>query len=286
MSANQTVLVIGAAGGVGLQTARQLAARNYALIATVLDAEQEAQLRAEVPGVHAVVRLDLADADAIGPALRPLLDKVKLAAAIVCAAIAPHGPLEFASLASLRNVLEVNAISCVAVFQACMPALRKTRGRLILVSSHGGRVGFPFIGQYSASKFALEGLGDVMRREAAPFKVPVILIQPGSLKTGMTLGQLAKIDRDIAELDAQERALYGDLYAGFRGIIQGAIAQGTAPDAVAAEILNALESAAPKTRYQVGPDSVQLVAMSKSAPDEEIDAVFAGMFQQAAAAQR
>lgn len=279
------VLVIGAAGGVGLQTVWQLAERGYPLIATVLDDEQEAHLKQQVPGTGKILQLDLANADAIAPALKPLLDDVELAAVVVCAAIAPHGPLEFASLASLRQVLEVNTVACVAVYQACMPALRKTRGRLILVGSHGGRVGFPFIGQYSGSKFALEGLGDVMRREAAAFAVPVILIQPGSLKTGMTLGQLSKIDRDIANLGAEERALYGDLYAGFRGIIQGAIAQGTAPDAVATSIIAALESAKPQTRYQVGDDAVQLVALSKSASDEAIDALFAGMFQQTAAEQ-
>jgi NAD(P)-dependent dehydrogenase (short-subunit alcohol dehydrogenase family) len=163
-----------------------------------------------------------------------------------------------------------------------MPALRKARGRLILVSSHGGRAGFPFIGQYSGSKFALEGLGDVMRREAARFNVPVILIQPGSLKTQMTTGQLEKIDKDIAKLGAQEHALYGDLYTGFRAIIQGAIAGGTDPALVAEGIVGALEAAKPKTRYQIGEDAAALVAMSRTATDEEIDSAFAQMFAQAA----
>jgi NAD(P)-dependent dehydrogenase (short-subunit alcohol dehydrogenase family) len=282
---NKAVVLVGAAGGVGLQTARKLTGSGYRVIGTVLDATQEAELRAQVPEIADVLHLDLSDADAVAATLKPLLETVELAGAVVCAAVAPHGPLEFASLASLRNVLEINTVSCVAVFQACMPALRKSKGRLILVSSHGGRVGFTFIGQYSGSKFALEGLGDVMRREAAPFQVPVILIQPGGLKTGMTMGQLAKIDRDIANLQSQERTLYGDLYAGFRGIIQGALALGTEPDVVAAAIVDALETPTPQSRYQVGQDAIDLVAMSKSATDEEIDAVFANMFKQAIAAQ-
>jgi NAD(P)-dependent dehydrogenase (short-subunit alcohol dehydrogenase family) len=281
---SKTILLVGAAGGVGLETARLLAARGYRIAATVLDAAQEALLRAEVPEIAAVLQLDLADADAIGPALQPLLAGAELEGAIVCAAIAPHGPLELTPLQTMRLVMEINTVAAAAVYQAVMPGLRLSKGRLILIGSHGGRVAFPFIGYYAASKFALEGLADVMRREAADFGVKIILIQPGGLQTGMTTGQLAKIDADIAALSGEAQALYGGFYKNFRGVLHGAAGQGTRPEVVAAAILGALEAPAPQTRYQVGQDSVDLVALSKSAPDEAIDAMFAQMFAAAGAA--
>lgn len=287
MSAGDTVLVIGAAGGVGLEVTRRLLGKGHAVIATVLDESQALSLRESVPEVHAIVQVDLSAGDGLATALKAHLDVpgMRLAGVIHCAAMSPQGPLEFASLSSLRQVFEVNTISCVAAYQLCMPYLRASRGRLVLVSSHGGRVAFPFIGQYSASKFALEALGDVMRREAAPFGVRVVLVEPGALKTGMTRGQLDKVERDIVQLSAAERELYGPLYTQFRSVIQGALAMGTPPEAVADVIVEALHVAEPKTRYQVGQDAVDLVALSRSASDEAIDALMAQQFAQAAAAQ-
>ena len=274
-----TVLVVGAAGGVGLALLRFLRDRGYSVIGTVLDAEQALAVRGQAPDCEAVIQVDLADANSIASALLPKLTRagLRLDGVIVCAAIAPHGPLELAPLGQLRLALEVNAVSCVAVYQACMPFLRQSQGRLIFVSSFGGRAGFPLIGHYCASKFALEGLGDVMRREAAPFKVPVILIEPGALRTGMTVSQLANIGSDMEALSPRDRALYGDLYAGFRAVVERAVKCGTEPEIVATAIVDALETDAPRARYQVGQDATDLITMSRAVSDEQMDAVFTQM---------
>ena len=131
MSAPQTVLVIGAAGGVGLEVTRRLVERGDSVIATVLDDVQAHALREQVPGVQTILQVDLSVADELAAALKQHLNAATtLAGVIHCAAMSPQGPLEFASLASLRQVLEVNTISCVAAYQLCMPHLRKSRGRL------------------------------------------------------------------------------------------------------------------------------------------------------------
>src|SRR6185295_4750516 len=99
------------------------------------------------------------------------------------AGIAVAAPLEFLPIDQLRHQLEINVIGQVAVTQAFLPALRRARGRIVNVSSIGGRVALPLVGAYNASKFALEGVSDALRRELRPLGVDVIVIEPGGVKT-------------------------------------------------------------------------------------------------------
>ena len=191
---SRTALVIGAAGGMGAEIAKALVANGYRVLATVLNDKEAEHLQAAAPGVAEVHRLDLSDADAVLKNLKGL-KLASLDAVIVSAAIGPTGPLELVPLSMLRRTLEVNTVAAAAIFQACMPALSAARGRLVLISSFSGKVALPFLGHYTTSKFALEGLGDVMRREAEPSGVDVILIEPGGVKTGMVAGQLEDIAR-------------------------------------------------------------------------------------------
>ncbi len=92
-------------------------------------------------------------------------------------------PLEFLPLDQLRHQLEINLVGQVAVTQAFLPALRAGRGRIVNVSSIGGRVALPMVGAYNASKFALEAVSDSLRREIRPHGVDVIVVEPGGVKT-------------------------------------------------------------------------------------------------------
>ncbi len=266
----RTVLVVGAAGGIGGQIVAQLLARGDRVIATVLNAEEAARVPA---AVEKTVLLDLADADNIVSTLERQ-NITNLDAVVVCAAISPYGPLAIASLAVLRKTLEINTVSHVAVYQATLPLLRATKGRLLLVSSFAGRVGLPFIGSYTASKFALEGLADVMRREAAEFGVKVIVVEPGGVKTPMVLGQLEGITRDREKLSPAQEAQYGKHYANFRGVIQKNWDTMLDPSVPAAAIIEALGADAPLARYPVGEDSKFLCEAARKT-DAEVDAIVA-----------
>lgn len=270
-----SILVVGAAGGVGLELTRLLVARGYDVIATVLNEAEASLVKTQVPGTRHIVPIDLSNADNIKPALEPLLSApgTSLAGAAVCAGIALYGPVETAPLANLRKTLEINTVADVAVYQACMPHLRKTRGRLVFIVSNAGRIGIPFLGQYVASKFALEGIGDVMRREAAPFGVKVILIEPGSINTGMQQRQADTIGGDIAALSDEERNNYGYLYRAFEGLLKGA-QTGMDPRLVAETMVTALEADEPQTRYQLGPDAIETINMAFAATDLDIDNFF------------
>src|SRR5690606_21834854 len=99
------------------------------------------------------------------------------------AGIAVAGPLEFLPVAALRRQLDVNVIGQIAVTQALLPMVRAARGRLVFVGSIAGRSALPYVGPYSASKFALEALADTLRVELMPWHIHVALIEPGVIAT-------------------------------------------------------------------------------------------------------
>jgi len=271
---NRTALVVGAAGGMGTEITKSLLADGYAVTATVLDDKEAAHLKAAAPGVARTLKLDLSNADSVLAELKraapPSLDAV-----VVCAAIGPTGPLELAPLAVLRRTLEINTIAAAAIYQACMPALAAAKGRLVLISSFAGKIGLPFIGHYVASKHALEGLGDVMRREAKARGVEVILIEPGGVKTPMVLGQLEGVARDRAALSAADAERHGAMYDNFLVLVKRSFPAMLEPKVIADAVLQALKANPPQARYPVGEDSKFLCEAARKT-DPEIDAIVAG----------
>lgn len=267
-------LVVGAAGGVGLQVARQLVAQGYRVLGTVLDDVEAATVRSEASGVEQILKLDMSDADTIAPVLTAALARhfEPLDAVVVCAAISPFGPLETVPLANLRATLEINTVSDVAIYQACMPLLRASKGRLVLISSFAGKVGLPMLGHYGASKFALEGLGDVMRREAGAWGVEVILIEPGGIRTPMVAGQIATMARDRASMTPEVRTLYGQLYDQLAGALQMGWDHGMDPAIVARQIVEAIATPHPQARYAVGDDAKYMCDVVARMPEPEADA--------------
>lgn len=267
-------LVVGAAGGVGREVVRQLVDLGWSVCGTVMNDSQRRLLRQSVPGVGELAIVDLADADTISAALRPILPSGgALELVAVCAAISPYGPLETTPLSALRRAFEINAIADVAVYQAVMPYLRKSKGRLLMISSMAGRVAFPFVGHYSASKFALEALADVMRREAGKWGVEIIVVEPGGIQTPMVTDQQRSIAADSAALSNDVRELYGDMYASFERAIHGGYDSAARPTEVAEVIVAALTQPKPQTRYTVGPDAAYLCGAARTMTDREIDGI-------------
>lgn len=276
----KNVLVVGAAGGIGLEVARQLVARGDHVVGTVLDQAQADQLCAEVPGVAGVEVLELSDA------ARVAADAGRIASAMgavdqvaVCAAVGPIGPAELTPLETYSRAMDVNFLSNVAIFQACVPALRQSRGRLLLVSSMSGKVALPFIAAYTASKHALEGWADVVRQEVVGDGVEVILVEPGGVRTGMVSAQIALAKQLLGELSEEQATRYGALYHGFIAAAQaGYDGAGSTPGQVAAIILDALAAEKPETRYVAGPDAQQLIGARAALSDRDMDATMAAFF--------
>jgi NAD(P)-dependent dehydrogenase (short-subunit alcohol dehydrogenase family) len=153
-----------------------------------------------------------------------------------------------------RRQIEVNLTAQLAVIQAMLPAIRAARGRIVLISSLGGRIALPFTGAYHAAKFGLEAVGDCLRQELAPWGLRVVIVEPGSIDTAIW----ARGEADAGEILAGSpriRELYGPAIERYRKVIRDTAERGISPEKVAAKIESALESRRPRTRYLVGLDA-------------------------------
>jgi NAD(P)-dependent dehydrogenase (short-subunit alcohol dehydrogenase family) len=245
----RTVVVTGASSGIGLASALRLVKGGWRVYGGVRTEDAAKVLRQG--GVEPLV-LDVTDAgqvaaaaETVGPEVHGLVDN---------AGIAIAAPLELVPLEELRRQLEVNVVGQVAVLQALLPALRRGRGRVVLMGSVGGRSALPFLGPYAASKHALEAFADVLRIELAPWGMTVSIVEPASVKTAIWTKGAEQADamRDGLAADAAE--LYAARIAKFREV---ALKRGPGidPDVVARAVEHALTASRPKARYLVGRDA-------------------------------
>ena len=263
-----TVLVTGASTGIGEATAIHLREVGFTPIAGVRK-DEDAE-RMEGHGLR-TVKLDVTDADGIAAARESLGDE-PLAGLVNNAGIAVAAPLEFLPIDRLRQQLEVNLIGQIAVTQAFLPALRRARGRIVNVSSIGGRVALPLVGAYNASKFGLEGASDALRRELQPHGVDVILIEPGGVKTPIWKKGEALADEITEDLPPEAERLYGRLIARVRAETRKIDEElDSEPRAVAEAIATALTARRPRARYLVGTDAKQRAVAAKLLPARVMD---------------
>jgi NAD(P)-dependent dehydrogenase (short-subunit alcohol dehydrogenase family) len=263
-----TVLVTGASTGIGEATVLHLRGLGFSPIAAVRKDEDAERLEGQ--GLR-TTRIDVTDADQIAAA-RDALGDEPLAGLVNNAGIAVAAPLEFLPIDRLRQQLEINLIGQAAVTQAFLPALRRGRGRIVNVSSIGGRVGLPLVGAYNASKFGLEGLSDSLRRELRPLGVDVILIEPGGVKTPIWNKAENLADQTLEDVPPEADRLYGRLIAAGRARTQRIAREtGIEPSEVAEVIGKALTASRPRARYLVGSDAKQRAVMAKLLPARVMD---------------
>jgi NAD(P)-dependent dehydrogenase (short-subunit alcohol dehydrogenase family) len=266
--ASGTVLVTGASTGIGEATVLHLRELGFEPVAGVRKDEDAERLGRS--GIRSV-RLDVTDADQIA-AVRAEVGEGALAGLVNNAGIAIAAPLEFLPVEQLRHQLEINLIGQVAVTQALLPALRRARGRVVNISSIGGRVAIPLLGAYNMSKFGLEAFSDVLRRELRPQGVDVIAIEPGGIKTPIWRKGGEAADEILAGTPAERQELYGPMVAAVRkqsaNIEQ---VRGLPPRAVAEVIGTALTADRPRARYLVGKDAKARALVARVVPDRVMD---------------
>lgn len=178
-------------------------------------------------------------------------------------------------MAEWRRQFEVNFFGHVAVTQALLPALVRARGRIVNVSSIGGRVAGPGFGAYAGSKFALEAMSDSLRREVARLGVAVIVVEPGAVATAIWGKGLATADGLLAGMSAGQQARYGDLMAAVRKQAQELERNGIAPETAARVIVDAVEAGRPRARYLIGRDAKIMAAVARRLPDRAVDRLIA-----------
>ena len=239
----------GASSGIGEACALRLARAGWRVFGGARTEADAVSLRER--GVEPL-ELDVTDAgqvaaaaEAVGPSLGALVDN---------AGIAIAAPLELVPLDELRRQLEVNVVGQVAVTQALLPALRRARGRIVLMGSIGGRSALPFLGPYAASKHALEAIADALRVELGPWGIAVSIVEPASIRTAIWSKGAERAEELSRGFATETAELYAARVARFREVALSR-GPGADPDEVAKVVEHALTARRPKARYLVGRDA-------------------------------
>lgn len=250
-----TVMITGAASGIGEVCALTLERVGYRVFAGVRREEDGLALMQKAAGRLNWLLLDVTDISSITAAVNVVAAAVGekgLAGLINNAGLSGIGPLEFLPISDVRRLLEVNVVGLLAVTQAFLPLLRQAGGRIINLGSISGRLALPFGGGYSLSKFAVEALTDELRFELRPWKVHVVLIEPGGIATPLW-GKSREIARRLLEdMSEEARSYYGSLFPILQALTIRWEKEGTAPEEVAKVVIHAIAAKYPKTRYFVG----------------------------------
>jgi NAD(P)-dependent dehydrogenase (short-subunit alcohol dehydrogenase family) len=270
------VVITGASSGIGEACARRLAGLGFTVFAGVRKAVDGERLQAQIPGVIPL-RIDVVDARSIADVAASVEAKTggRLHGLVNNAGIAVPAPIEHQPIDDFRRQIEINLVGQVAVTQAFLPQLRAARGRIVNMSSIGGKVAVPLLGAYAASKFGLEGLSDSLRRELRPWGIHVAVIEPGTIATPIWDKGIASGDELQQTMSTEAKRDYGPLIATVRTVSEQGAKTGLPPDAVAKDVAHALTAKRPKTRYLVGREAKSRGAAARFLPDRFIDRAIA-----------
>lgn len=245
----KVVLITGASAGIGAACAQRLHAAGWTVVG--------ASRRGTGSGWSPVV-MDVDDDAAVEAGVAAVLHQHgRIDAVVASAGWGIAGAVEETTVEEAKAQLETNLWGAVRVVRAVLPAMREQRtGRNVLISSIGGVIGIPFQAFYSASKFALEGYGEALAYEVAPFGVSVTLVQPGNVRTDFTAS------RRMAGASAPGGP-YGAAVEKAIGVMERDEANGVPPDDVARVVHKALDAKRPPRRVSVGKAGERIGVVAK-----------------------
>lgn len=256
----RTVVVTGASSGIGWGCVKVLIAGGFRVAGSVRKQTDADRLSREFGANFTPLLFDVTDEAAVAAGARQVADMLAgetLAGLVNNAGIAVPGPLLYLKIDDFRHQIEINLTGQLVVTQAFLPLLGADRsrtgppGRVVMISSVGGKNAFPFLGPYSASKFALEGLSEALRRELMLFGIDVIVVAPGAVATPIW-------DKaDAVDLMAFAGTPYFAMLEKMKNYMIANGRKGLAPERLGDAVKTALTAATPKTRYTVTPEPIQ-----------------------------
>jgi hypothetical protein len=282
----KSVVITGVSSGIGQGAARVLAGEGYRVFGSVRRQADADRLRQELGERFEPLIFDVTDTAAVqagAEAVRQALAGEPLFGLVNNAGIAVAGPLLETPLDELRRQLEVNLVGVVATLQAFAPMLwqgvkaGEPPGRIVNITSVGGKTALPFLGPYVASKFALEGLTESLRREMMLFRVPVIAIAPGMVSTEMT------VKGAQTDLTPYDHTPYAAALAKVRAFMSPGGQAALAPERLGRAILHALTTPHPRVRYTIAPNPTQTFLI-EHLPKRMVDNMLGGLLGLKAAA--
>jgi NAD(P)-dependent dehydrogenase (short-subunit alcohol dehydrogenase family) len=262
----QVILVTGCSSGIGRATAIEAAARGHRVFASGRRLPDLADLA--VRGIDTLV-IDVTDEASVARGVAAVLSGAgRIDALVNNAGFGQYGAIEDVSETEWRRQFDVNLFGTLSVLRAVLPAMRDARGGTIVnVSSVAGKVSIPFAGPYSASKHAIEAVSDALRVEVAPWRIRVVVIEPGPI--GTRFGDRTR--------EARARILgtpgpYSSFYENAERASEKDFQRGKrSPELVARVIVRAIESRSPRTRYRVAPLAKILLPLKALASDRFLD---------------
>jgi NAD(P)-dependent dehydrogenase (short-subunit alcohol dehydrogenase family) len=256
----QSVVITGASTGIGWATAKLLLDRGFRVFGSVRKQADADRLRREFGANFTPLLFDVTDEAAVLAAAREVraaLGGETLTGLVNNAGIAVAGPVFELAADEFRRQMEVNVIGPIIATQAfgpllgADPSLKGPRGRIVMISSVSGKNGSPLLSAYSASKHAIEGLSESLRREMMLFGIDVIIIAPGAVKTPIW-SKAEEVD-----ISAYKNSPFYPALERIRKFMLHLSESGLPPEKIAETIADALTSASPKVRYQITPDPMR-----------------------------
>jgi NAD(P)-dependent dehydrogenase (short-subunit alcohol dehydrogenase family) len=271
---SKAVLITGCSTGIGRATAERLAARGWNVYASARKLADIADLAEK--GCKTLA-LDVCDEASMVAAVAAVEQAEGAVGALVNnAGYAQNGPIEEVPLDDVRREFETNVFGLVRLTQLVLPGMRRQRwGRIVNVSSMGGKLVFPGGGFYHASKFAVEAISDALRFEVRGFGIGVSIIEPGAIRTEFEQTSVEPISAGVA----------GSPYAPYMNSVaerySATFRGGTAadPDVVAKTIERALSAKRPRSRYPITPGARFLLATRRMLPDQGWDMLMRSQFK-------
>lgn len=271
----RTVLITGAGSGIGLGTALVLAERGFDVYAAVYDLSQEPDVRkaAAERGVRLeVLPLDVTDPDSIERAVARIVEeRGRIDVVVNSAGLGLRGFFEDLDDAEIRTLYDVNVFGIMNVTRAVLPHMRRARrGHLLMVTSSGGRNAVMSLSGYCSGKFAIEGFGEALSHEVAPFGIHVSLIEPGLVMTPHFT-----VHRGRARRAMEPDSPYFDWFARHEAMVDGILRkQRITPVDVGEVIHDALTAKRPALRYVVGWRAKLLIGLHKILPGDLFERIY------------
>jgi short-subunit dehydrogenase len=249
------VLITGASTGIGFDLTRTLCAKGYKVWAGVRKPESLDRLVEEYSNRLTVLKLDVTNPHDIERAFKTVSLEMNPDRELILvnnAGIASGGPIEGLKLEEWRKVFDVNLFGMVEMTQVFLPLIRQTRGRVINMGSISGRVAAPFLGPYTASKFAVKAFSDSLRREVSSLRVHVSLIEAGPIRTEIWTKSIDAADDVMRKMSGDLREIYGPMVAALREGVMETSKEAVPVKTVTMAILHAIDSHMPRVNYLVG----------------------------------
>lgn len=246
------VLVTGASSGIGADATRALIENGFMVVATVRKTQDELHLANLYKNKIKVIQLDVTDFAALDKLPEILVNKfniTQLYGLVNNAGIALAGPFAHQNFLEVQNIIQVNVLSVMKITQVLLPML-KTGSRIINISSVAGKSAVPFLAAYAASKHAIEGFSEALRKELMLLGIRVVIIAPGSIKTPIWVKGFTAIK------DTYKQTVFAESFDRFIKIVFGAEKNGLDVSEVSSLIIEALTCSHPRARYAPIPNKL------------------------------